>query len=63
MRENQLVMREIRRVTVLSLERVTIISRDGVTINVKTVEKARPKTIALDSEIHHCVEGAPKVVS
>ncbi len=36
---------------------------DGVTISVSTVAKDRPKTMAEDSEIHHCVEGALIVVS
>ena len=35
----------------------------GVTTSVSTVEKARPKTMALDREIHHGVDGAPIVVS
>ena len=45
------------------LSRVKSISIAGVTTSVSTVEKARPKTMALDSEIHHCVDGAPIVVS
>src|SRR5690606_32770076 len=43
--------------------RVKIISMDGVTISVSTVAKDRPKTMAEESDIHHCVEGALIVVS
>jgi hypothetical protein len=35
------------------------IRAEGVTTSVKTVEKLRPKTIAVESWTHHCVEGAP----
>ena len=38
-------------------------SAAGVTINVSTVAKPRPKTIAVDRLIHHCVDGAPTVIS
>src|SRR5438093_4630369 len=39
------------------------ISAAGVTIRVRTVAKPRPKTIAVDRLIHHCVAGAPTVIS
>ena len=39
------------------------IKAQGVTINVKTVAKLRPNTIVVDSETHHCVDGAPTVIS
>src|SRR5215218_7647820 len=35
------------------------ISIAGVTTRVRTVAKPRPKTMAVDRWIHHCVEGAP----
>ena len=47
----------------LRLARVNTISIDGVTTSVSSVAKDRPKTIAEDSEIHHCVDGALIVVS
>src|SRR4051794_31234898 len=52
-----------RRAPGLTLARVNTISIDGVTTSVSTVAKDRPKTIAEDSEIHHCVDGALIVVS
>ena len=39
------------------------INAHGVTINVRTVAKLRPNTIVVDSETHHCVDGAPTVIS
>src|SRR5690349_15953754 len=47
----------------LRFSRVNTISMDGVTTRVSTVAKDRPNTIAEDSCIHHCVEGALIVVS
>src|SRR5690606_29761131 len=47
----------------LASPRVNTIKAAGVTISVSTVANARPYTIADDSEIHHCVEGALMVVS
>ena len=35
----------------------------GVTTSVSTVAKLRPNTIAVDRLIHHCVAGAPIVIS
>ncbi len=35
----------------------------GVTTSVRMVAKPRPKTIAVESWIHHCVDGAPMVIS
>src|ERR1700704_5302228 len=34
----------------------------GVTTSVNTVAKARPKTMAVERLIHHCVDGAPTVM-
>ena len=58
-------MRTLRkkRQTFESFDRPKIINIDGVTISVSTVENARPKTMAFDRMIHHCVDGAPTVVS
>ena len=39
------------------------ISIAGVTTKVSTVAKPRPKTIAVERLIHHCVAGAPTVIS
>ena len=38
-------------------------SAAGVRIRVSTVAKPRPKTIAVDRLIHHCVAGAPWVMA
>ena len=35
----------------------------GVTIRVRIVAKPRPNTIAVERWIHHCVAGAPTVIS
>ena len=43
--------------------RANSISVAGVTTSVSTVAKPRPKTIAVDRLIHHCVDGAPIVTS
>src|SRR6186713_1969665 len=51
-----------RRSPFLRTSRVNTISIDGVTISVSTVAKERPNTIAEDSAIHHCVDGALMVV-
>lgn len=39
------------------------ISAAGVTINVNMVAKPNPNTIDVDNDIHHCVAGAPCVIS
>jgi hypothetical protein len=45
-----------------SLSCAIAISAAGVTISVSNVAKPRPKTIAVDRLIHHCVEGAPAAI-
>src|SRR6266436_7592410 len=39
------------------------ISAAGVTTRVSTVAKPRPNTMAVERLIHHCVAGAPSVIS
>ena len=39
------------------------ISAAGVTTSVSTVAKPSPNTMAVDRLIHHCVAGAPIVIS
>lgn len=39
------------------------ISAHGVTNKVKNVAKLRPNTMAVDNDTHHCVDGAPIVIS
>ena len=39
------------------------ISAAGVTISVSTVAKPSPNTMAVERLIHHCVAGAPTVIS
>ena len=46
-----------------SLSWAIAISAAGVTISVSTVAKPRPKTMAVERWIHHCVDGAPIVIS
>ena len=38
------------------------IRAEGVTTRVSTVAKARPKAMAVESWVHHWVEGAPTVI-
>ena len=38
-------------------------SAQGVTISVRIVAKLSPNTMAVDKDTHHCVEGAPILIS